>query len=71
MKSLIIVFAMSLSLDSIAQKRIEFDERQEKDCYEQAKKLGCVKGADAQDPVCTRAKKNKLTRECRQIFGIE
>lgn len=70
MKSLLLVTVMSLSLEAIAQRRIEFDERQEKICYEQAKKAGCVKGGEEHDPACTEANKTKLTRECRQILGI-
>lgn len=71
MKFLILVSVMWLSLDASAQKRVEFDESQEKSCYEQAKKAGCVKGSSAADPVCTKANKTKLTTNCRQIFGIE
>ncbi len=71
MKFLTLVTAMSLSLSVFAQKKVEFDENQEKVCYEQAKKAGCVKGSAAADPACAKAKKAKLTTNCRQIFGIE
>lgn len=71
MKSFIIVVVMSLSLEAFAQKKVELDEVQEKVCYEQAKKVGCVKGNETADPTCTKSNKSKFTTNCRQIFGIE
>lgn len=71
MKFLTLVTVMSLSLSAFAQKKVEFDENQEKVCHEQAKKLGCVKGSAAADQACTKSKKAKFTTNCRQIFGIE
>ena len=71
MKFLTLVTAMSLSFGAFAQKKVEFDENQEKVCHEQAKKLGCVKGSAAADQACTKSNKSKLTTNCRQIFGIE
>jgi len=71
MKFFTIAALMSLSLQVFAEKRVEFDEKQEKICHEQAKKAGCVKGTAAPDRACTKAKKSKLTTSCHQIFGIE
>lgn len=71
MKFLTIVAIMTLSTGAFAQKKVEFDENQERVCHDQAKKAGCVKGSAAADPACTKANKSKLTTTCRQIFGIE
>ena len=71
MKFLTLVTALTLSTGAFAQKKVEFDENQERVCYQQAKKAGCVKGDAATDTACAKAKKSKLTINCRQIFGIE
>lgn len=72
MKYLSFVALMSLSLSSFAEKRVEFDEKQEKVCHEEARRSGCVKSADAAaDRACSQANKRKLPMKCHQILGVQ
>lgn len=72
MKFLTLVTVMSLSLSAFAQKKVEFDENQERACHEEARKAGCVKSAgSAADRACSQKKKAKLSSKCHQILGIQ
>ncbi len=71
MKFFILLSALSLSLTSIAETRVEYDQNDEKMCYEEARRVGCVKGTAAADVVCTRAKKAKLSRKCAEVLGAK
>lgn len=72
MKFLTLVTMLSLSLSSFAaSKRTEFDQNDEKVCYEEARKLGCVNGNEAADVACTKANKAKLPQKCTEVLGIQ
>lgn len=68
MKSIILISALSVSLTAFTATRTEFDQNDEKVCYEEAKKLGCVKGDEAADVACARAKKSKLSTKCSEVL---
>lgn len=71
MKYLSFIALMSLSLSAVAVKRVEFDENQEKVCYEEARKIGCVKpNGAAADQTCTKNNKTKLPSKCYQVLGL-
>ncbi len=60
------------SLSAFAVKKVEFDESQEKVCYEEARKMGCVKSSGgAADHACSQANKAKLPSKCYQILGVQ
>ncbi len=69
MKSWILLTIMSVSLNALAQTKVEFDENVEKACHEEAKKAGCVKADDVTDRVC--AKKAKLAAKCREVLDLK
>lgn len=71
MKYFSLALALSLSLSAFAQKKVEFDENQEKSCYSEAKKYGCVKSNGAADTACTKTNKTKISMKCHQILGIQ
>lgn len=71
MKYFSLALALSLSLSAFAQKRVEFDENQEKVCYEEARKVGCVKGSAPADRTCAKTRKIKLPVKCHQVLGIQ
>lgn len=71
MKIFTFIGILSLSFYALAEKRVEFDENQEKVCYEEARKAGCVKSAGAAaSQACTKTKKAKLPSKCYQVLGI-
>lgn len=71
MKVLLLLSVMSLSLDAISAKRTEFDHNDEKVCYEEARKMGCVKGNESADVACARANKAKLPKKCAEVLGAQ
>lgn len=71
MKFLMMVTALSLSLSSFAGKRTEFDQNDEKVCYEEARKVGCVKGNETANIACTKANKAKLPKKCSEVLGAQ
>lgn len=72
MKYFSFVAMMALSLTAFAEKRVEFDENQEKVCYGEARKVGCVKSSGAAaDKACTQNNKAKLPSKCYSILGIQ
>lgn len=71
MKVLLLLSVMSLSLDAISAKRTEFDHNDEKVCYEEARKMGCVKGNAAADVACTKANKAKMPKKCTEVLGAQ
>ncbi len=71
MKFLTLITLLSVSLSSFAQKRSEFDQNDEKVCYEEARKMGCVKGNEAADAACAKANKSKLPKKCTEVLGIQ
>ncbi len=71
MKFLSLTLALTLTASAFAQKKVEFDETQEKVCHEEARKVGCVKGDSAADIACTKANKAKLPAKCHQLLGIQ
>ncbi|MES2527875.1 MAG: hypothetical protein V4598_12355 [Bdellovibrionota bacterium] len=72
MKFLTLVTMLSLSLSTFAaSKRTEFDQNDEKVCYEESRKMGCVKGNEAADVACTKANKTKLSKKCAEVLGAQ
>ena len=71
MKYITVVTMLSLSLSSFAGKRSEFDQNDEKVCYEHARKMGCVNGNESADVACTRANKAKLPKKCTELLGAQ
>ncbi len=71
MKYISLALLFSLPISAFAQKKAEFDENQEKVCYEEARKVGCVKGNEAADIACSKSNKAKLPTKCHQILGIQ
>lgn len=69
MKTLSLIFALSLSLSAFAQ--IHADETIEKACYEQATKIGCARNGQEPDQACTRKNKAKLTKTCHPLLGVQ
>lgn len=69
MKSFIMLMVMAASLNALAANtKMEFDETTEKACYEDARKAGCVKGAEATDRTC--AKKARLSKKCQEVLEL-
>jgi hypothetical protein len=71
MKSLIVLSALSLSLSLFAVTRTEYDQKDEKVCYEEARKIGCVKGDAAADVACTKSKKAILSKKCTEVLSAQ
>jgi len=67
MKNLILLGVLAFSTSSFSQTVKEFDEKQEKQCHQELKALGCVKSNDEQDPSCAEAKKAKLSATCSKM----
>ncbi len=71
MKIMTMMTLLALSFSSFAQKRTEYDQNDEKVCYEEARKMGCVKGNNSADAACTKANKSKLPKKCSEVLGIQ
>ena len=71
MKHLILLTVMTFSLDAISAKRTEFDHNDEKVCYEEARKVGCVKGNEAAYVACAKTNKSKLPKKCTEVLGAQ
>lgn len=71
MKNFLLLLALSVSVTAFAQKKVEFDETQEKSCHSEAKKIGCAKDEDAVNTACAKTNKSKISTKCHQILGIQ
>lgn len=71
MKYLSFVAMMAMSMTAFAEKKVEFDENQEKICHGEARKVGCVKSSGAAaDKACSQNNKAKLPSKCHEILGV-
>lgn len=65
MKNILALGLITLTTLSVASNTsIEFDEKQEVACYNEARKLGCVSGDDEAKIDCVEKNKKKLSKEC-------
>lgn len=65
MKNIFALGLLTLTTLSIASNTsIEFDEKQEVACYNEARKLGCVPGNGEAKLSCVEKSKKKLSKAC-------
>jgi hypothetical protein len=67
MKNVILLGILAFSVNSFSQPVKEYDENQEKQCYQELKALGCVKSDGNQDDRCAEAKKSRLSKLCASM----